>query len=460
VSPDYYDAVIVGGGPAGLAASLDLAQAGARVLIIEEQRELGGQYFKQRHSQILKQYGQFRPAGARLIQSVMAAGVACLTGHLVWGAQDDELWISRLDSGHVSRVGGRLILVATGAYEKTIPFPGWTLPGVCTPGCALHFAAVDRVRVGQRVLVAGGGPFLLPVACSLIEVGAIVVGVLEAAHPYRISMTTLNASTHVKRMRELTQYLTTLVRNRVQIRQGWRVSEAFGNGRVERVRFSSKRDQTEEAPVDALCVAYGFSPSTELLRLFGVECNRDPVSGEPVPVIDDYGRTSRPGVYVAGEAAGIGGVDAALNGGRLAGIAMAADLGLRPASGEAGVGGLLRRQARLRKFALLTARLYAFDGDYGAVADSTIVCRCECVTAGSVRRAALNRWSDLQAVKGLTRAGMGPCQGRECGATVARLVADVTGSEIETFPARMPIKPIRILQEEAKEAFPVVVAQS
>jgi D-hydroxyproline dehydrogenase subunit alpha len=460
VSPDSYDAVIVGGGPAGLAASLDLAQAGARALIIEEQRELGGQYFKQRHSQILNQYGQFRPAGARLIQSVLAAGVTCLTGHLVWGAQDDELWISGLDSGHVSRVGGRLILVASGAYEKTIPFPGWTLPGVCTPGCALHFATVDKVRVGRRVLVAGSGPFLLPVACSLVEVGASVVGVLEAAHPYRISMTAFSAATHLKRMGELTQYISTLVRNRVPIRQGWRVTEALGNGRVERVRYSSNQDQTEEAAVDALCVAYGFSPSTELLRLLGVECKRDRVSGDPVPVIDDFGRTSRPGVYVAGEAAGIGGIDAALNGGRLAGIAMAADLGLVPASGKARVGGLLQKQTRLRNFALLTARLYAFDTDYGSVADSTIVCRCECVTAGSVRHTAVNTWSDLQAVKGLTRAGMGPCQGRECGATVARLVADVTGSEIETFPARMPIKPITVLADEAMEADSVVVDQS
>jgi NADPH-dependent 2,4-dienoyl-CoA reductase/sulfur reductase-like enzyme len=334
--------------------------------------------------------------------------------------------------------------VASGAYEKTIPFPGWTLPGVCTPGCALHFATVDRVRVGKRVLVAGSGPFLLPVACSLLEVGASVIAVHETSHPYRFSTTSLAAVTYLKRMRELAQYLSTLRRHRVPIKQGWRVSEALGNGQVERIRFSSDRGQTEEIEVDALCVGYGFRPSTELPRLLGVECRQDPVSSDLVPVIDDFGRTTAAGIYVAGEVTGIGGVDLALISGRLVGVAMALDLGLFTESRKSTVARLLKTQSRLRKFIRLTGRLFSADDGFRSIADDTVVCRCECVTAGTIRRASLKGWNDLQAVKGFTRAGMGPCQGRECGATVARLVADATGSAVEAFPARMPIKPISV----------------
>ena len=439
-----YDAVIVGGGPAGLTASLVLAQAGARVAILEEQRELGGQYFKRRHSQVLERHGDFRPAGTKLIESVRTAGVECLTEHLVWGVQDGELWTSRVKDGELGRVRGRVTLVASGAYEKTIPFPGWTLPGVCTPGCALHFATVDRVRVGKRVLVAGSGPFLLPVACSLLEVGASVIAVHETSHPYRFSTTSLAAVTYLKRMRELAQYLSTLRRHRVPIKQGWRVSEALGNGQVERIRVSSDRGQTEEIEVDALCVGYGFRPSTELPRLLGVECRQDPVSSDLVPVIDDFGRTTAAGIYVAGEVTGIGGVDLALISGRLVGVAMALDLGLFTESRKSTVARLLKTQSRLRKFTRLTGRLFSADDGFRSIADNTVVCRCECITAGTIRRASLKGWNDLQAVKGFTRAGMGPCQGRECGATVARLVADATGSAVEAFPARMPIKPISV----------------
>ena len=441
-----YDVAIVGGGPAGLSAASHLGRIGARVVLIEEQSELGGQFFKQRRGSVLAQYGHFRPDGARLISSVRESGVNCLTSHLVWGFQNGDLWLSRLDDGKVDRIHAKSTLVATGAYEKTIPFPGWTLPGVCTPGCALHFATVDKVNVGQKVLVAGSGPFLLSVACALLEAGVFVIAVLEAARPYRISSTALEASSYLTRTVEVAKYLFALGRHRVPLKQGWRVLEATGDRRVNRVKVASE-SAIREFDVDALCVGYGFSPSSELARIMEVECSRDPLSGDLFPITDDYGRTSQPHVYAAGEVAGIGGIHAALNLGRLAALTIAADLGIgrRPSASE--VKRLTNRRRRLRRFAQITASLYQLNHPYSWIEGRTLICRCECVAADAIRQVASRGVTDLQAVKGLTRAGMGPCQGRECVGPVAGILAEMCGSAVDRFPARMPIKPIRITGE-------------
>ena len=436
------DVAIVGGGPAGLTAAIWLVQAGLRVVVIEERHDLGGQYFKQRRAAVLKKYGPFRPAGASLIASVANAGVTCLTGHLAWGFQDDELWVNRLVDGKLDRVQSKAILVATGAYERSVPFPGWTLPGVCTPGCALHFATIDKVNIGRRVVVAGSGPFLLSVASSLLNTGTAVVALLEAGFPYRVSRTGFEAVRYVSRMRELVGYLVNLRLHNVPIKQGWRVLAASGGQRVERVTIGSEA-RSEELDVDALCVGYGFSPNSELVRLIGVDCIPDQISGDIFPITDDYGRTSKPNVYVAGEVAGIAGIHSALNLGRLAAIAIAEDLGRPRQTSQYELRRLLKARQALRKFSAITSATYRIDSSPSLIPDQTIICRCESVTAESIRKAASDHGNDLQAVKGLTRAGMGPCQGRECGSTVSAIVGPGLSTP-DRFSSRMPIKPILI----------------
>ena len=173
---DRYDVLVVGGGPAGLSAALTAAEAGLRVAIVDEHEQLGGQYFKRRHPALVARHGDYRAEGTRLIAAVHQAGTVCLTGHLVWGVDDDgtTLLVTGAD-GVPRRLSASYIVLATGAYERVLPFPGWHLPGVTTAGFALHLATMDRVPIGQRVLLAGSGPFLLPVACALVEVGAQVV---------------------------------------------------------------------------------------------------------------------------------------------------------------------------------------------------------------------------------------------------------------------------------------------
>jgi D-hydroxyproline dehydrogenase subunit alpha len=436
------DVAVVGGGPAGLAASARLAAAGADVVLLEEAAELGGQYYKRRLGAVLARYGDYRPAGSRLIAATRGAGVRCLTGHLVWGVDGRTLLALDLRSGTTRPVQASACIVATGAYERAIPFPGWQLPGVVTPGHALHLATCDRVALGQRVVVAGTGPFLLAAAAAVLGAGGGVRAIVELNAPYRPGRAALGAAGFPSRLRELAGYAAILAARKVPVLQRHRVVAALGRDRVETVQIARAGTSGEprRIDVDGLAVGYGFRPGSELVRLLGVRCERDGL-GEEFPVLDAWGRTSVPSVYVAGEAARIAGMRAALAGGELAAAAVAADLGLPgPAPRTAG-----RRLAAELRFAALTAALYPVTtADYLSVPDETMVCRCEGVTAATIRAAAAAGRSEVSGVKAATRAGMGPCQGRQCGLALAVLTAAATGTAPATIAARMPIKPVPV----------------
>lgn len=430
------DAIVVGGGPAGLTAALTLAEANANVAIVEESEDLGGQYFKQRQGELRRRHGEFRPAGTALIKAVRGAGVQCMTSRTVWGVGDAPRTLMTVtDAGRLT-MSARAIILATGAFERSFPFPGWELPGVVTAGHALHLATCDLTKVGGRVLVAGTGPFLLPVACALLDVGCQVMAVAELNHPYRLGASKLGVVRYPKRLAELSRYLVKLARHQVPILQGARVASAEGDEQVRRVRLVH-RGRVIEYEVDALAVGYGFRPATELARLLGCQVDTR-ANGDAVPTRDAYGRTSLEGVYVAGEAAGIAGVHAALARGRVAGHAALRDLGSSgpPARFE------LRSVWRLERFAELTDRLFPYPAHLVAsVPNQTMVCRCEGVTAEAIR--ACTTLNEPNAVKAFTRAGMGPCQARECGHTVSALV-NATGGTDARLSVRAPIRPLLI----------------
>lgn len=205
----------------------------------------------------------------------------------------------------------------------------------------------------------------------------------------------------------------------------------------------------KQIPIDVLCVGFGFRPNTELVRLLGCDCRVEAATGDVLPLVDRFGATSVSGVFVAGEAMRIAGVHSALVGGRVAAHGMLVALGLRPT--EAIPDDLLRRAARLGEFANIAARAFApAVALYGAIPDNAIVCRCESVTAATIRAAVRLGWNDLNSVKGVTRAGMGPCQGRLCGPSVANLVASAFQStdlddacpRLDAFTPRMPVRPL------------------
>ena len=405
------DIAVLGAGPAGLAAGAAARRAGARVVVLDSGSRPGGQYWRHRDGR--------NPIPASLRQDI-------LPGHAVWHVEPTGDGFTIHTSA--GSVGARVVVIATGAYDRQLPFPGWTLPGVFTAGGAQAVLKEHGVPVGQRVVVAGTGPFLLPVAAGL---GERVVGVFEAGSPLGFARHPFAVVRNPGKLVEGARYL------RVPLHTRTAVVAAHGDDRVRAVTVAKlDRDwrpvAEREIECDAVAVGYGFTPQVELPLQLGCDTRLDG-DGSLVATADQWQRASVPGVYLAGEVCGVGGAQLSVVEGAIAGAHAA---GARP------VRRLLRRRAALRAFAAAMHDTYRVRG--GWTTDDTIVCRCEEVSVGEVRRSVVDLGAtDPRGAKLLARPGMGLCQGRVCGYATACLVAAACGRLVTADDLRgMAARPI------------------
>jgi NADPH-dependent 2,4-dienoyl-CoA reductase/sulfur reductase-like enzyme len=420
-----FDVAVVGAGPAGLAAAARAATGGRRVVLIDGGVLPGGQYW--RHRKHLPPVS----TGYRKLATALDT-VEYRAGASVWFVEPG--FVLHTTAGEVA--AERLVL-ATGAHDRVLPFPGWTLPGVSTAGGAQALLKGNGVLVGRRVVVAGTGPFLLPVAAGLATAGARVVGVFEANNPLRLAH-----RTPARKLAEAARYAATFARHRIPYRTRHTVVAAHGTQDVEAVSVAGPRG-TRTITCDALTVGSGFVPAIELGTLLGCATRVD-ADTNLVLTVDDEQRTSVPGVYAAGEITGVGGADLAIVEGEIAG-AVAADATPEPK--------LANRRARLRRFAAALMRSFPVPPQWpDALRDDTVVCRCEEVPYATVRDAVRELGAtDARTVKLLSRTGMGWCQGRMCGYPVACLTATlcdrpVTKMDLEAFAHRPFAAPITLGQ--------------
>lgn len=401
------DIAIIGAGPAGIAAAVHAAGAGRSVVVLDAGPRPGGQIWRHRLREQLPRAAQrwlerFDRSGAVLLPeaSVVDAGAGTLLG--------------AERHGRAIRVHAEAVVLATGAQELFLPFPGWTLPNVLGVGGAQALLKAGMDVRGKRIAVVGTGPLLLPVAAALSRAGANLRLVAEQAPAGRVLEFATSLWRTPGRMAQATAYRAAFAGTRY--RWGtWVTHVAQADGELH-AAYTDGRSRWAE-PVDLLCTASGLIPATELARHIGCA-----VEGGRV-VVDDAQRTSVPNVYAAGEPTGNAGVDAALVEGAMAGLAAAGR--------ESEARRFLAERDRHRRFADRAARAFRLREELRDRArPDTVVCRCEDVPLSALHP----EWSARQA-KLATRAGMGSCQGRVCGAALQHLF----GMSADTV--RVPVLP-------------------
>ncbi|MGP1283862.1 MAG: FAD-dependent oxidoreductase [Parasphingopyxis sp.] len=449
--------LVVGAGPAGLAAAGTAARAGLDVVVVDERSGAGGQYFKQPgHGFAVDETAldhQFRE-GRRLIDEVRAAGARILSAATVWGAFGPHELMIDVD-GTALRAEPARIVLSPGAYERPHIFPGWTLPGVLTTGAAQTLLRAYQSAPGRRVLVAGNGPLNLQVAHELVRAGADVVALAElAAPPWRAPPGAAFRAfgTAPSLAAAGLGHLRALRAAGVRTFYGHAVIRAEGDGKVRRATIARvarsgdiEAGSEQSFDVDSLCLGYGFLPQAELGRALGCTQEADG-RGSFVFVRDADNRSSAASVFIAGDAGGLGGAPSAQAQGVVAAAAAAGDLGFESDPAE-----LAWARKQLRRHAAFQTALWKI---YRPVAPlpllaepDTLICRCEEIDRAGIESRLAAGTASLGAVKHALRVGMGRCQGRYCSVVVAELLAARSGTPLSPnaqFAPRAPLKPVPI----------------
>ena len=443
--------VIVGAGPAGIAAASTLAKAGLRPVLLDEGSWPGGQIFRQPQPELLRRpellYGfdAKRQVAFDQLFSSLRSKIDYRPNTQVWGAKKGALHL--VDAGRAVIQPWSRLIIATGAMDRIVPVKGWTAPGVYSLGGAQIALKAEASLIGRRIVFAGTGPLLYLVAYQYCLAGASVEAVLETGKPFSAGRRLVALTTGKAVFARGLYYMCSLRARGIRLFTGVDVREAVpgADGRIAGVAFT-QGGRGAVLSCDALAIGHGLKAETQIADLLGAEFAFDHTQRQWLPQADKDGRSSIADVYLAGDGLSVRGSEIAEATGRIAAHALLEDAGY---SGQTGLRQERRRVQKSARFRKALDQTFAFPhAAAGKLTDDVIVCRCEELTAGAIRRAVLaSGESEINRIKAFCRVGMGRCQGRICGAVAAELIAATAGVTIETvgrIRAQAPVKPVTL----------------
>ncbi|MBV9115545.1 MAG: FAD-dependent oxidoreductase [Hyphomicrobiales bacterium] len=444
--------LIVGAGPAGVAAAAVLAAHRQRPFLIDEGHAPGGQVYRRASAPVAldikalfgSQVGKYERLHATF------AGLAGSVEHrprtLAWAVH--ERAVHTLAEGKAEVHPYDALILATGATDRLLPVPGWTLPGAYALGGAQTLLKDQGCLIGRRVVFCGSSPLLHLVALQYQAAGGEVAAVVDTTTTgAKLAAAPVLAANGFATLLRGLSYMAALRCKGVRIHHGTRLVAIEGETHVTGLRFRDRRGNEHRVEADAVAIGFGLRAETQLAELGGARLRYDSVFRQWLPDVDADGRCA-PGLYAAGDGCAIGGADAAEESGQLAAYAALADLGI--AAPNARMARLRAHVARLRRFQRGLAK--AFDWPHSwpmDMPDQVILCRCENVTLGEVRATLREDIppADVNRAKAFTRCGMGRCQGRFCGLALGELMAAETGTAHERtgwLRAQAPVKPVPV----------------
>lgn len=448
------DLLVVGAGPAGMEAAIAARRHGLDVLVVDEQPAPGGQIWRGVETVSAlprgKRLGDSYLAGAPRAAAFRASGAVYEPQTQLWQIEPGfRAFVT--SAGKARTIDARAVILATGAQERPVPFPGWTLPGVLTVGAAqILLKTADQVPE-KPVWIAGSGPLPLLYMTQLLAAGGRIAGFLDTTPRGRLRAALPHLPGALGKAGDLLKGLGwTLALKRAGVKTVRHVAEieAHGEGRLQTLRYRTQDGRQAEVAAEVLLVHEGLVPSIHAPLALGCAVDWNTAQHCYAPVLDVSGESSVQGLFVAGDGAGIAGAIAAGHRGTIAGLAAAVRLG-KASAAEAQTQAAPARAALARELAFrpFLDALYAPRPQVFAPPDETLVCRCEEVTAGALRARATVGRPGLNQIKAFTRAGMGPCQGRQCGYTVMHLLGAAQQRAPETvgfYRIRPPLKPVTL----------------
>lgn len=445
------DVLVLGAGPAGMAAAIEAAACGLSVTLLDEQEAAGGQVYRAPPAA----FGPL-PAtpdtvrGATLRQALAESIARHLPQRRAWFVEPGFRLYVVGPAGPELHEAPQLIL-ATGAHERIVPAPGWTLPGVVGLAAATVMLKAEGVLPGQRTVVAGVGPLLAAVAVGILKAGGEVAAVIDLARPGDWLRRLPALASRPDLLARGAGWRARLAAARVPVLHGHSVVALYGAEEVEAVEVAPVDPITwrplegarRRIEADACALGHGLVPDTSITRLLQLHHVFRPEQGGWVAETDTDLRASLPGLYIAGDGAGIGGAAAAEERGRIAALAAARDAGRLHNADQATAIRAARQRAE-RFGAAIATLMQARPGPYAAIPPETVVCRCEDITREAIESALDAGARDVNQAKAWTRCGMGPCQGRMCGETLAELVALRHGDRAAAgqLTGRAPLRPV------------------
>lgn len=437
-----------------MAAAITGRRHGLAVLVVDEQPAPGGQIWRSietanRRDSIL---GSAYVEGRDVARQFRESGATYLSEMRLW--QIEPGFRAFMSKGHSAQaVDATAVILATGAQERPVPFPGWTLPGVLTVGAAQILLKSAGQIPAEPVWIVGSGPLPLLYAVQLLRAGGRIAGYLDTTPAGQWHASLKHLPRAMRTAIELFKgagWLASLRASKTLMVSGVSAVEAIGTDRVEAIRYRSKDGTFHFVKAGTVLVHEGIVPNIHPALSLDCAMAWNDAQECFAPSVDSWGETSQANLFVAGDGAGIAGAKAAKLRGELAGIRVAEKLG-RLSNGDAALTARATRKALSRELATrpFLDALYRPRPEIFTPPDATIVCRCEEITAGEVRACGRIGQPGPNQLKAATRTGMGPCQGRQCGYTITRLLAaeqSRTPAEIGFFHIRPPLKPVTLAE--------------